>query len=78
MTKFKKSLYATLIFILIMILLMIANKVRLDSLPIPEDDVELRVRGVWVIASVLLTTAGSIFVFLFAYIVQYLHQWIKK
>jgi hypothetical protein len=61
-----------------MIFLIVAEKIHLDSLPMPEDDVELRVRGTWVIASVLLTIVGGIFVFLFAYIVQYLYQWIKK
>jgi hypothetical protein len=61
-----------------MIVLIVAEKIHLDSLPMPEDDVELRVFGTWVIASVLLTIAGSIFVFIFAYILQYLYQWIKK
>lgn len=78
MTKLRKSLYVTLVFLLLMVVLIVVEKIHLDSLPMPEDDVELRVRGIWVFASVLLTTVGSIFVFLFTYIVQYLHQWIKK
>lgn len=61
-----------------MILLMIANKVRLDGLPIPEDDVELRVRGIWVIASVLLTMVGGIFVFICVYTIQYAYDWFRK
>ena len=43
---------------------MIANKVRLDGLPIPEDDVELKIHGIWVFMSVVLTTLGGIFVFI--------------
>lgn len=64
MTKLKKSLYATLMFILIMIVLVVAEKIHLDSLPMPEDDVELRIRGIWVFASVLVTTLGGIIIFI--------------
>ncbi len=61
-----------------MIVLIIAEKNHLDSLPMPEDDVELRVRGIWVFASVVLTTISSIIIFTGTFLILQLFDICKR
>jgi hypothetical protein len=47
-----------------MIVLIISEKIHLDSLPMPEDDVELKIHGIWFFMSVVITALSGIFVFI--------------
>ena len=78
MTKLKKSLYITLAFIVLMTVLIILEKVRLNDVPLPEDDVELRFRSVWMLMAVTFTTVASVCVFLATFFLQFVYQFIKK
>lgn len=68
MTKLKKSLYITLAFILIMTVMIILEKIRLSDVPLPEDDVELRFRGIWMLMAVAFATIASVCVFVASFL----------
>jgi predicted CDP-diglyceride synthetase/phosphatidate cytidylyltransferase len=61
-----------------MALLIIAEKIRLNDVPMPEDDVELRVRGIWMFVAIVFTGISSVFVFVFVFLVQVLFEWFRK
>lgn len=68
MTKLKKSLYLTLAFMLLMIVLGVFTKLDLNTQTLPEDDVELRVLGAWIVGLMTISIVGSFVVFITSYL----------
>ncbi len=61
-----------------MVVLMVLEKIHLDSLPMPEDDVELRVRGIWIYVSATFIAVSSAIVFITSFFLQHLTALLKK
>lgn len=78
MSKLKKSLFVTLVFIVLMTVLIVTERIRLNDMPMPYDDVELRFRGVWMLMAVISTTIGSVVVFAVSFLSLTFFQFIKK
>lgn len=78
MSILKKSLILSISFMVFIATLTILDLIRLNEIPLPEDDVELRYRGAWVYLVGIFTLTSSVLIFTLSLISLNLIRWIRK